>query len=384
MSKLRSVLALFLLAGVLAGAGSATPAAAQDCERVIAGNTNSPCKKVDYLAGLQPPTFTIARAVDSAGDYYCRPVIEFRSTTPLSADDLHNSYEGHALMNQDNHTHSWSPHFGIHHSPEVLPDSIRFDFHAPAHSYFSSYSGKTPYGIKLTDPVPDTPPPFWNYFKVTLTLSPQGIGHPYTVESRHFPRPAEINDYPLLMNQCLADISRQLEHEAALEAARQQAEADRVAAETAAAEAANAAEIADIELKSAQAALAAQESRNAALLKETILAIQREDTIRAAWQQVILVRTAGLEERTRLWTAAVERWAAADLQFSTAMAARIQEVERLQALNAALEQSMTDQRNLLIAQLEDLEQAEREAIAARTPATEPVPAAEGNGAGAGQ
>ena len=373
MSKLRSVLALFLLAGVLAGAGSATPAAAQDCERVIAGNTNSPCKKVDYLAGLQAPTFTIERAVDSAGDYYCRPVIEFRSTTPLSADDLQDGSGYSSFLEHSNDQKGYfSPHESRNHyshivypSLEAHPDRIRFDFHG--------------HGIKLTDPVPDTPPGVYNYLRVRLYLSPQGIGRPYYVESRHFPRPPEINDYALLMNQCLADIQRQLEHEAALEAARQQAEADRVAAETAAAEAVNAAEIADIELKSAQAALAAQEARNAALLKETILAIQREDTIRAAWQQVILVRTAGLEERTRLWTAAVERWAAADLQFSTAMAARIQEVERLQALNAALEQSMTDQRNLLIAQLEDLEQAEREAIAARTPATEPVPAAAGAG-----
>jgi len=283
MSKLRSVLALFLLAGLLAWAGSATPAAAQDCERVIAGNTNSPCKKVDYLAGLQPPTFTIARAVNSAGDYYCRPVIAFRSTTPLSADDLHNGDRVHPAKSNhyllhNNDQNYWSYAHGIHHEPEVHLDSIRFDFHVTEYGR---------YGIKLTDPVPDAPPRFYNYFRVRLTLSPQGIGQTYQVDSQVFPRPAEINDYALLMNQCLADIQRQLEHEAALEAARQQAEADRVAAETAAAEAANAAEIADIELKSAQAALAAQESRNAALLKETILAIQREDTIRAAWQQVI-------------------------------------------------------------------------------------------------
>lgn len=378
MSKLRSVLALFLLAGLLAAAGSAATVDAQDCERVIAGNTNSPCKKVDYLAGLQAPTFTIERAVDSAGDYYCRPVIEFRSTTPLSADDLHNgdrvhlAISNHHLLHSDDQNYWGHPH-GIHHEPDVHLDGIRFDFHVTPYGR---------YGIKLTDPVPDTPPRFYNYLRVRLTLSPQGIGQTYTVDSRNFPRPVEINDYPLLMNQCLADIQRQLEHEAALEAARQQAEADRVAAETAAAEAANAAEIADIELQSAQAALAAQETLNAALLQETILAIKREDTIRAAWQQVMLVRMAGLEERARIWTAAVERWAAADLQFSTAMAARIQEVERLQALNAALEQSMTDQRNILIARLEDLERAERETIESRTAAAETETlAADGAGAG---
>ena len=365
MSKLRSVFALFLLAGLLVAAGNAATAAAQDCERVIAGNTNSPCKKVDYLAGLQAPTFIIERAVDSSGDYYCRPVIAFRSTTPLSADDLHEDGE-HRLMHSGDKGY-WHSSNSTHWEPEVHPEGIRFDYHQR--------------GIKLTDRVPDE---FYtlDYLRVRLHLSPQGIGRHYRVDSRVFPRPVEINDYSLLMNQCLADIQRQLEHEAALEAARQQAEADRVAAETAAAEAANAAEIADIELQSAQAALAAQESLNAALLQETILAIKREDTIRAAWQQVMLVRTAGLEERARIWTAAVERWAAEDLQFSTAMAARIQEVERLQALNAALEQSMADQRNILIARLEDLERAEQAAITARTPPAETETlAADGAGAG---
>ena len=357
MSKLLSVFAFAVLAGLLALSGDGT-VAAQDCERVIKGNTNSPCKKVNYLAGLQSPTFTVERTVNSAGDYYCRPVIEFRSATPLSKDDLDASnYHGLIHGNDKNGVRDLA-----HGSPEVLSESIRFDFHW--------------HGIKLTDPVPDTPPRFRNYLWVHLDLSPQGIGNPYRVNSKSFPRPAQINDYSLLMNQCLAGISRQLEHEAALEAARQQAE-------TAAEEAANAAEIAAIELQSAQDALTAQESLNAALLQETILAIKREDAIRAAWQQVILVRMAGLEERTRIWNEAVERWAAEDLQFSTAMAARIEEVERLQALNAALEQSMSDQRKLLIARLEDLEQAEWAAMDARNEL--PQTGSQGNaGGGSGQ
>ena len=201
----------------------------------------------------------------------------------------------------------------------------------------------------------------------------------YWLKSDVSSAPSGLNDYRLLMNQCLAGIAQQLEQEAALETARQQAEADRVAAETAVQEAENQAEIAAIELQSAQDALQAQETLNTALLAETILAIKREDAIRAAWQQVMLVRMAGLEERTALWNEAVERWAAEDLQFSTAMQARIQEVERLQALNAALEQSMADQRRLLIAQLEDLEQAEREAQGNRSQETKDASTSEPGG-----
>ncbi len=185
------------------------------------------------------------------------------------------------------------------------------------------------------------------------------------VVSDTFRRPDAINDYQLLMNQCLAGINRQLEYEGAVEEARKQASADKVRAETAAEDAKNQAELAAIELASAEAALLAAEELNAAKLQEIILAIKREDAIRSAWQQVMLVRMAGLEERTKIWNEAVNRWAEEDLQFSSAMDARIQEVERLQALNAALEQSMADQRRILIAQLEELEEAEQEALQKR-------------------
>ena len=66
--------------------------------------------------------------------------------------------------------------------------------------------------------------------------------------------------------------------------------------------------------------------------EESILVIKREDAIRSAWQQVILVRMAGLEARTAIWNEAVTRWAEEDLQFSSAMEARIQEVELLTLL----------------------------------------------------
>lgn len=353
MSKLLLAFAFALLAGLLALSDDAT-AAAQDCERVIPGNTTSPCKRLDYLAGVQAPTLKAEQFTDDQGNYYCRPVFEFQTGQPLDNSILKDLgvYHRYSRLFRGNSDYDsivgWSRKYYNPNPPYfALGESLKWVWDSP---------------IFLWDAVPTAPSyEIGSFIRVEAQLDGG-----YTVWSEVFAKPDSLNDYSLLMNQCLAGISRQLEHEAALEEARQQAEADRVAAETAAEEAANAAEIAAIELQSAQDALAAQESLNAALLQETILAIKREDSIRAAWQQVILVRMAGLEERTRIWTEAVERWAAEDLRFSTAMSARIEEVERLQALNAALEQSMSDQRKLLIARLEDLEQAERAAIDSRT------------------
>lgn len=350
MSKLLSVFAFALLAGLLALSGDGT-VAAQDCERVIPGNTTSPCKRLDYLAGVQAPVFKVEQFTDDQGDYYCQPVFEFQTGQPLhEALSLEVQYDGSRSFRFPEVFGEFRGPLGSYAPHPVVGDSLKWVWGQP---------------IWLRDEVPSTAVRTVQIFIRVSAVIDEGA-HSYRVRSQVFSAPDSLNDYSLLINQCLAGISRQLEHEAALEEARQQAEADRVAAETAAEEAANAAEIAAIELQSAQDALTAQEALNAALLQETILAIKREDSIRAAWQQVILVRMAGLEERTRIWTEAVERWAAEDLRFSTAMAARIQEVERLQALNAALEQSMSDQRKLLIARLEDLEQAERAAIDSRT------------------
>ena len=387
MSKVLLAFCLALAAGSLA-LTDAPPVRAQDCERAISGNTQSPCKLSHFFDEQEPPRFIIERLIDDRGDYYCKPAFVFTTTTP-STEDIVGDTGGLGSESNPAQVH-------ISKSRESLRIDSR-DYRKPGLAYSDAHYLTSqsdfqvapneirirwgrPLGLK--HPVPIGPrgdekegQDLADYYLLANVYMHGG----YWLRSDIFPAPSELNDYRLLMNQCLAGIAQQLEHKAALETARQQAEVDRVAAENAVQEAENQAEIGAIELQSAQDALSAQEALNAALLAETILAIKREDAIRAAWQQVMLVKMAGLEERTALWNGAVERWAEEDLQFSTAMQARIQEVERLQALTAALEQSMADQRQLLVAQLEDLEQAEREAQENRTPETEPASSSETGG-----
>lgn len=344
---------------------------AQDCERAIPGNTQSPCKQLDYLDGIQPPVYIVEQFNDVRGEYACQGFLEFRSSSPLTEHSYiavggsgRKSEENARLnwyLSSDLSANSWNEHIsyviagyypwgGSDHAFLADESTVRIQLGRP---------------LYLEDPVSDESPYVYSYLVVTARFANQGEAGSYVVVSDTFHRPQEIADYQLLMNQCLASIARQLEQETAVEEARQLAQEDKVKAETAAEEAKKQAELAAIELASAEAALLAAEELNATLLQETILAIKREDAIRAAWQQVMLVRMAGLEERTTIWNEAVSRWAEEDLQFSTAMEARIQEVERLQALNAALEQSMADQRAILIAQLEELEKAEQEGLQRR-------------------
>ena len=361
MSKFLLIPVLTLLVGLLS-LSSGEGVNAQECERAILGNTQSPCKQLDYLDGLHPPSFAIEEFIDNENKYYCQGVLQWQSETPLNKHkNIKVTFSDSRNLSISDFRHpSYLGSFGFASPTRVDSNLVQIDT-----NLLRILATERVY---LDDPVRDVahfegyyPSTLWSYFQFTADMGG------YVLVSEIIDSPKEVADYRPLMNQCLAGITRNLKHNAAVEVARKQSQEDKVKAETAAEEARNQAEIAAIELQSAQDALIAQEALNAALLQETILSIKREDAMRAAWQQVMLVRMAGLEERTKIWNAAVNRWAAEDLKFSTAMEARIQEVERLQALNAALEQSMADQRAILIAQLEELEKAEQEALQSREP-----------------
>ena len=365
MSRALIVFALALAVGFLCL--STGRVSAQDCERAIPGNSESPCKRLDYLDGIQAPAFLVEQLTDQQGRYTCQGYLEFKSSTPLQDHSEITTAGSSSDLLSTVCTDCWS--WGGDQNIYARGDYAGYYLIKVASFVADGESVRTEVGpeVHLTSSVSQSFDVYPYLVIAARFLNREGAAnYNYTIVSdTFFDRPKEVADYQLLMNQCLAGITRQLEHDAAVEAARKQAEEDRIRAETAAEEVKNKAELAAIELKSAQDALKAQEELNTSLLQETILSVKREDAIRAAWQQVILVRMAGLEERTAIWNEAVNRWAEEDLQFSTAMEARIQEVSRLQALNAALERSMTEQRRLLIAQLEDLEEAEREALEKR-------------------
>ena len=372
MSKLLFVFALTLITGLLS-LSVGDQVSAQDCERAIPGNTQSPCKRLDYLAGIQPPMFIVEQFTDAWGGYACQSFLEFSSSSPLE-DHSSLAVGGSGRGSEGNASLRW--HLSSALTSNTWTDHISYivagyypwgDSEPAFLAEENIVRVKLGRPLSLEDPVAAESPLVYSYLVVAVRFGRGEEAGNYVVVSDTYERPKEIENHQLLMNQCLGGITIQLEHDAAVETARGLAEEDRVRAETAAEEAENQAELAAIELNSAEDALIAAEKLNVALLQETILSIKREDVIRAAWQQVILVRMAGLEARTAIWNKAVTRWAEEDLQFSSAMEARIQEVERLQALNAALEQSMADQRRILIARLEELEKAEQEALATREP-----------------
>ena len=246
MSKLLIVFALTLITGLLSFSVG-DEASAQDCERAIPGNTQSPCKQLDYLDGIQPPTIVAEQFTDDNGRYACQGFIEFKSATPLQ--------DHSEVVVAGSNTYAAVVTYGPLY-PFRGKDSRGFS----SINYYASGKGSTAYspgwpnsgpaynldGNRVVAPI--GPPAYLNssiydkglvyrYLVVAAWFGKEREAGRHVVISETFDRPREVADYQLVMNQCLAGITRQLEQDAAVEAARKQANEDKVKAETAAEEA---------------------------------------------------------------------------------------------------------------------------------------------------
>ena len=107
------------------------------------------------------------------------------------------------------------------------------------------------------------------------------------------PIPANVNDFNLLMNDCLAGIKQRLENEAKLEETRQRVEAERVAQERVAKEAAAEAERQRLETEAAREALRLVRETELAKTQSLIQQLEREKIIIGIWQEVVVEKQKG-------------------------------------------------------------------------------------------
>ena len=142
--------------------------------------------------------------------------------------------------------------------------------------------------------------------------------------------PANINDFSLLMNDCLAGIKQRLENEAKLEETRQRVEAERIAQERTAREAAAEAERQRLETDAAREALRIVRETELAKTQALIVQLEREKIIIGIWQEIVDEKLAGAKARaevTNTYLTEIEANAAA---FRASVVAKAAEVRRLQ------------------------------------------------------
>ena len=173
------------------------------------------------------------------------------------------------------------------------------------------------------------------------------------------PIPANVNDFNLLMNDCLAGIKQRLENEAKLEETRQQVEAERVAQERTAIQAAAEAERQRLETEAAREALRIVRETELAKTQALIEQLEREKIIIGIWQEVVVEKQTGAEARATITNQYLTEIEANAAEFKASVVAKAEEIRRLQEINAAITDAIIAHNDEVERQL--VVQAEREA-----------------------
>ena len=187
------------------------------------------------------------------------------------------------------------------------------------------------------------------------------IGESSSVNNRSpwFTFPANINDFNLLMNDCLAGIKQRLENAAKLEETRQRVEAERVTQSRVAMQAAADAERQRLETEAAQEALRLVRETELAKTQALIQQLEREKIIIGIWQEVVIEKQKGAQSRAEITNQYLTDIEANAAEFKASVVAKAGEIRRLQEINAAITDAIIAHNDEVERQLSV--QAEREA-----------------------
>ena len=367
---LASILAVVLLAGGLAWAGVVHAGQPLDCapeDREVAGNTNTDCKwdyGMDDVAGVR---FVV---LEREGANACYGALEFH---PYNFEDLAPSQDLSITLTATNSRTGQPP------GTRQERVSVRYE---PGESALRAV-GDT---YDLTDPVSDNwliggyygvtlPSTRWHHVQVRPSGGPTGVNYP----SRWFPIPTEVNDFPVMLNACLAGVKLRLETEAQLEEDRAKLAAQELARQQALAEEQAKAALDAERLAAAWQALKVQQEIELTKTRSLIARLERDKIIIAVWNDIVLERLRGFQERaeiTNRYLAEVEANAA---DFNARVREKYEELQRLEELNQAIADSIAAHNQEIEAQLaaaaeleaRNLEKLEDLAVTPPTPAPTP-------------
>ena len=261
----------------LAAANIAQAARPDNCapeHRELHGNTNSPCKW-DFRAHLITTVeYTVVENVEGNS---CQEQITFK---PFNASAEQNALasEGRDLrfrVEFGTIKSDGTPRQGIWN--HVLENSNDAIFTAKSIKFNTGYihtleGGVAQYAYWFEDRTRGfTPHKLYDVMRVILQH-----GNARNQQSPWLPIPANVADFNLLMNDCLAGIKQRLENEAKLEETRQRVEAERIAQERAAAQAAAEAERQRLETEAAREALRLARETELAKTKALIEQLEKE------------------------------------------------------------------------------------------------------------
>ena len=353
MKKIGLALALagMLLAGSIAWSNVTHAGQPLDCapeDRVVVGNTNTDCKWDYRMDGITGVRFA---ALEREGADACYGALEFY---PHDGEDLDPRSSGMHL--ELTHTNKQTGQ----------PEENSFDVYNIGVRKESGDSTLRIIGVTydLNSPVPER---WWTgYFNTVELPSPRfqhvrvfasgegswvrpTLGVNYT--SPWFLIPPRVNDFPVMLNACLNNIKLRLETAAQMERDRTKLAAQEIAKRQALAEEKAKAELDAQRLASAQKALQIQRETELTRTRSLIARLERDKIILGIWNDIVLERLRGFQERaeiTNRYLAEIEANAAA---FSAKVRAKYEELQRLEALNQAIADSIAAHNEEIEAQL---------------------------------
>ncbi len=335
-----SVLAGIFLAGSMAWSNLTHADQPLDCapeDREVPGNTNSDCKwdyRLDDITGVR---FVV---LEREGSDACFGALEFYPY------DFAHMTEAQYLQLQFTWTNiqTGGPISEFGRSYTVRSEGndsilravgVSFDLKSP-------FPEKWEIGQLNTITLPNKP---WQLVRARV------IGKGANHNSSWFPIPSEVNDFPVMLNACLAEVKLRLESTTQIEEDRAKIAAQELARQQALNEEKAKAALDAQRLAAAQKALQIQQEIELTKTRSLIARLERDKIILGVWNDIVLERLRGFRERaeiTNRYLAEVEANAAA---FSAKVREKYEELQRLEALNQAIADAIAAHNEEIEAQL---------------------------------
>ena len=381
------LVALILLAGGLAWPGVSHAGQPLDCaaeDRVVPGNTNSDCKW-DY--GMDTITGVRFVVLEREGADACYGALEFHPynfVEDLAPDGVPRRDAAY-LQATIADVLTGQPVDLRPGQPPAAYDVSDAIFGAQRPGFTILVEGDAS-SLRVIGDIYDLASPVtaWGWFpdpqyQYARVKARGGLGAGVHLYSPWFPIPAEVNDFPVMLNACLAGVKLRLETEQQLEENRAKLAAQELARQQALAEEQAKAALDAERLAAAQWALKIQQEIELTKTRSLIARLERDKIIIAVWNDIVLERLRGFQERaeiTNRYLAEVEANAA---DFSARVREKYEELQRLEELNEAIADSIAAHNREIEAQLaaaaeleaHNLEKLEDLAVTPRTPAPTP-------------
>ena len=342
-----------------------------DCapeDRVVAGNTNTDCKwdyRMDRITGVR---FVV---LEREGVDACYGALEF---SPYNVEDMAPVRDLDIRFEKTNG--EWEQaRWSLLDGPLYEGDNTSLRLFGNLYSLNSS--------------IPEQWHPIANEYYVrnlrdhrTVQLlvrdwgvNSKSVNH----DSRKLPMPSEVNDFPVMLNACLAGVKLRLETEAQMEEDRGKLAAQELAKQQALNEEKAKAALDAQRLGAAQKALQIQRETELTKTRSLIARLQRDKIILGVWNDIVLERLRGFQERAEITNRYLAEIEANAATFSAKVREKYEELQRLEALNQAIADSIAAHNEEINAQLaaaaelEAKNMAKLEDLAVTPPTPAPTP-----------